>query len=191
VRLGELGQPLALLLLGAEHEQRLAEADRLVRRQQRRQRGVVDADDRERLVVVDLRQAEAAVLLRRLHAQRAEVLQALHDVLGDPGLALDLERVDLLLEERAQARQEGLALLGRGRIEPRLRVDQVEAEVAEEELLAEARQLPVGLTGLLGDLPSLLLTDVRGCGHGRCSPRFKARIAGRQVPVWHGFVARV
>jgi hypothetical protein len=42
------------------------------------------------------------------------------------------------------------------RIEPRLRMDQVEAEVAQEQLLAEARQLPLGLARGLGDFAGLL-----------------------------------
>ena len=39
-------------------------------------------------------------------------------------------------------------------------MDQVQAEVAEEELLAEARELPLLLAGRLGDLPGLLLADL-------------------------------
>ena len=47
-----------------------------------------------------------------------------------------------LVEELAQAREERLALLDRGGVELGLRVDQVEPEVAEEQLLAEARASP-------------------------------------------------
>ena len=68
-------QPLALLLLGAEQHQRLGDADRLVRGEQRRERRVPDAGERERAVVVDLREAEPAVLLGHLHAERAELLE--------------------------------------------------------------------------------------------------------------------
>ena len=88
-------QPLLLLLLGAEADERLGDADRLVGGEQRRERGVPGAGEHERLVVVDLREAEAAVLLGHLHAERAELLEAVDDRLGDPRLALDLERVDL------------------------------------------------------------------------------------------------
>ena len=84
---------------------------------------------------------------------------------GDLRLALDLQRVDLLDEELAQPREEGLALLDRGGVELGLRVDEVEPEVAEEELLAEARLLPALLARALGDLPCFLLADV--AGHGR------------------------
>ena len=55
---------------------------------------------------MDLREAEPAVLLGHLHAERAELLEAVDDRVGDAGVALDLERVDLLDEERAQAGQE-------------------------------------------------------------------------------------
>ena len=49
----------ALLLLGAEQHQRLGDADRLVRREQRGERRVPHAGQRERAVVVDLREARA------------------------------------------------------------------------------------------------------------------------------------
>jgi hypothetical protein len=42
-----------------------------------------------------------------------------------------------------------------------MRMDQIEPEVAEEELLAEARQPPLGLACLCGDLPGRPLVDVR------------------------------
>src|SRR4051812_34544400 len=168
VVLGHQGQPLLLLLLGAEAHQWLRDADRLVRAEQRRQRARPRAGQRQRLVVVDLRQAEAAVLLGDLHAERAELLEAVDDLFGDLRVALDLQRVDVLDEERAQALEEGLALLDRGGVELGLRVDEVELEVAEEQLLAEARELPVALARVLGDLPGFLLADVGG--YVRCSP---------------------
>jgi hypothetical protein len=43
-----------------------------------------------------------------------------------------------------------------------MRVDQVEPEVAKEELLAETGQLPAGLPGLLCDLPRFPLADIPG-----------------------------
>ena len=46
-------------------------------------------------------------------------------------------------------------------VDPWLRMDQIEPEVAEEQLLAEARKLPLGLAGGLGDLPRLLLAHMR------------------------------
>ena len=54
-------------------------------------------------------------------------------------------------------------------VEPRLRVDQVEAEVAQEQLLAEARELPVLLARRLRDFACLLLADLGR--HGRSASR--------------------
>ena len=159
--LASLGSHCALLLLGAEEAQRLGQADRLVRGQQRRDRRVPRAGHGQRLVVVDLAQPEPAVLLGDLHAEGAQLLEALDDVLGDLRLALDLLPVDVLGEEGAEALEERLALLDRGRVELRLRVDQVEAEVAEEELLAERRLGPLGLAAGLGDLLGLLVRRIR------------------------------
>ena len=73
---GQPGQELLLLLVGAEELQRLRYADRLVRRQQRAERRVDRADQRQRLAVVQVGQAEAAVLLVDLHAERAELGEA-------------------------------------------------------------------------------------------------------------------
>ena len=69
--------------------------------------------------------------------------------------------VDPLGEEGAEALEERLALLDRGRVELRLRVDQVEAEVAEEEFLAERRLGPLGLAAGLGDLLGLFVRRIR------------------------------
>ena len=120
------------------------------------------AREDERAVVVDLRQPQAAILRRHLHPERAELLEAVDDLVGDPCLALDAQRVDLTDQEVAQRGEEALALLDGRRVELGLWMDQVEAEVAEEELLAEARQLPFALARRLGDLPCLLLGDVGG-----------------------------
>ncbi len=65
------------------------------------------------------------------------------------------QRVDGLQQERPQALEEPLAALDRLGVELRLRMDQVQPQVAEEEVLAEARQLPIALAGLLGDLAGL------------------------------------
>ena len=123
-----------------------------------------DAGHHQRAVVIDLRQAQPAVLLGHLHAQRAHLLEAVQHLVGDLGLALDLHRVDLLLQEGAQGGQEALALLDLLGVELGLGVDQVQAEVAHEQALAEARQLPVLLARVLGDLARFLLTHLRGHG---------------------------
>ena len=83
------------------------------------------------------------------------------DLVGDLRVALDLQRIDLVLEEFTQRGEETLALLGGLGVEPRLGVDQVEPEVAEEELFAEARELPFLLPGGFRDLPCLAFADVR------------------------------
>src|SRR4028118_2224610 len=86
---------------------------------------------------------EAPVLPRPLPPERARGLPPVHDVIGKPRLALDLQGIDGGLEELAQLREKPLALLHRDGIELGLRVDQVQPQVAQEELLAEAGQLPV------------------------------------------------
>src|SRR3954447_11478905 len=116
----------------------------------------------ERLVVVDLREPQAAVGLGHLHPERAQLLQAGDDVIGDAGVALDAQRVDVLDEEGAQTLEERLALLDGRRILLGLRVDEVELEVPEEQPLAEARELPVALARLLGYLPCFSLADFGG-----------------------------
>ncbi len=121
-----------------------------------------DTGKGERLVVVDLRQAEPAVLGRDLHAQCAELLETLDDVVRNLGVALDLQRVDLVLEERPQFGEELLALFGRSGGQRRLRVDELKSEVAEEQFLAEARKLPLGLPRGLGDLTGFLFADLLG-----------------------------
>ena len=73
-----------------------------------------------------------------------------------------------------QLGEEALALLGRLGVEPRLGMDQVQAEVAEEEFLAEARQLPFLLARGLGDLPGLALAHIRR-GHPLITAQLRAR----------------
>ena len=189
--LGDQRKPFALLLLGAEQHQRLGDADRLVRREHCRDRGVRTSGQGEGAVVVHLRQTESAVLLGYLHAERAQPFETFNDLVGDLRVALDLERVDVLLQERPQAVEEALALLDRGRIERRLGVDQVKAEVAEEQLLAEARQLPLGLARRLDDLSCLALGD--GDSHGISAPLTSSLPAGSRghrvgAPTSSGFL---
>ena len=149
---GHLGQPLALLLLGAVGLQRLRQPDRLMGRQQRRDRRVPGPGQRQRPVVVDLRQPQASVLLGDLHSQRPEVLEALDDVVAELAVLLDLQRIDALGQEGPQARQELLALADPLGIDLGLGVDQVEPKVTEVHAAAEARELPLGLPAVLGDL---------------------------------------
>ena len=161
--LRDLREPLALLLLAARDEQGLGHADRLVRGEERRQRGVAASGDHQRPVVGDLGKPEPAVLLGHLHPERAERLQAIEDLGGDPRVALDLQRVDLGLEELAQLAQEGRAPARGGLVESGLRMDEVDPQRAQEQLPAEARQLPLRLARLLGDATRLALAYL--CGH--------------------------
>ena len=174
MRGADLRKPLALLLLRAEQQQRLRHADRLVRRQQRRNAGVAGPGQHHRAVVVDLREPEAAVLFGHLHAQGANRLQPGDDLVGDPAVALDLLRIDLVLQERAESRQEPFALLDGVRRQIRLRGDQLGLEVAEVEPFAEARQLPLLLAGALRDRSSLCVAGI-SC---HASPSFRHRCYG-------------
>ena len=168
---GAAGQVLLLELLGAEGLERLRDADRLVRGEQRAEVAAVAADQRHHAVVLDVREAEPAVLRRDLHPEGAEVPQAVEDLLRVLAGAVDLRGVDLVPEEVVELpveRRELRALLP-GQREG---VDEVEAEVAEEELAHEAGLHPLGLARGLRDLEGLLLGDLRVLvgGHDRSPP---------------------
>ena len=124
------------------------------------------AGDAESPVVVEVRQAEPAVLLVDLHPEGADVAEALYDVLGDLGVALDLEGVDLLAEELLELCEERLALAAVGFRDDRVGMDQVEPEPPHEQLLAEARPGPLLLPGGFCDLPGFFLG---GRAHGGTS----------------------
>ena len=86
--------------------------------------------------------------------------EAVDDLVGDPGLALDQGAVDFVSQNsRSLARNSSPRrdVLGVG---ARVRVDQVEAEAAEEQLLGEAGLAPVLFAGGLGDLARFALGDV-------------------------------
>ena len=157
VILGHQRQPLLPLLLATEHPQRLGDTDRLVRAEQRANRRVPVGGDRQRLAVVHLRQPQAAVLRRDLHPECADPLQRVHHVVGDLRLAFDRERVGLRHENLPKLGEETFPLLDLLRIQLRLRMDQIETKIAQEQLLAEARQLPLRLPCRLDDIASFLL----------------------------------
>jgi hypothetical protein len=136
---------------------RLGDPDRLVRAQQRANRRVTVGGNPQRPAVVDLRETKPAVLRRHLHPKRPDPLQRVHHVVGDPRLALDFERVGGFRQYGPELGEKSLALLDRLGIQPRLRMDQVEPEVAQEQLLAKARQLPLGLPRRLDDVTSFFL----------------------------------
>ena len=89
-----------LLLVGAEKLQRLRHADGLMGAEQGTDRRVGGVGALKTAVVVDLAEAKASVLLGDVHAERTEVGQPFDHAGGNPGLALDLQRVDGRAEER-------------------------------------------------------------------------------------------
>src|SRR5690606_21446933 len=115
-------------------------------------------------VVGDLGEARAAVGFGDLHAEHADAGQRLDVLVRDAGLALDDGAVQFGFADGAQAIEERLGargVVGRG---ARVRVDQIEPEPPEVELLGERRLVPPGLTGGFGDLTRLTFADVVGVG---------------------------
>jgi hypothetical protein len=162
-----LGEPreVALLLLGrAEQLQRLRQSDGLVRRQQRGERAVLARHHRDRARVARVRESHAAVLGRDLDAERAHLAQLLHVRLGDVARPVDHVGVDAL-EEVAQLREElrGARLLG-GILDDRMRMDEIEAEAAEEQLADEARSRPLALTRAASATSRAFLLGSETCG---------------------------
>jgi hypothetical protein len=137
-------------------QQRLRQADRLVRGHQDGQACVPLTQDHHGSVVIYLRQAQTAVLLWHFHTQGADLLQAVDHRVRYPLVLLDDQRVDVLLQVFTQAGEKSLALGDRVVGQRGLRVDEVEPYVAEEQALAEARQCPVLLTRGLGYSTCLL-----------------------------------
>ena len=153
--LGEARQVLLLLLRRAEELQRLRHADRLVRGEPGHARRAPGGDEADGAVVVRRAEPEAAVLLRDLHAPGAELVEALEELVVVLALPVDLVGVDVLGEEALELRQElvrlGLVrrrLLGEG-------MDQIEIELAEEEITDERGLFPFRLARGLGDFHRL------------------------------------
>ncbi len=153
-------QVLPLLLLGAEQRQRLRHADRLVRGQQRGDGRRGRPGDDQRPVVVQVGQAKPAVLRRDFHAERARRGQSFDHLIRDLGIPLDDGAVDRRLTELPQPGTELLAAAGGFLAGTGMRVDQVQLEVTEIQLLAEAGLLPAGLPGFLRYLACLALADI-------------------------------
>jgi len=157
----EAGKVLLLLLLRPEELQRLRDADGLVRRQQRDEVAVARRDQLHRVAVLALREAQAAVLLRDLHPEGAELGEPLDDRRGNLPVPVDRVGIDLLDEKPLEARHvvAELGALGRG---GRERMDEVEPEVAEEDLLQKRGRLPLALAGLFGDAACFVGADGLG-----------------------------
>ena len=114
---GQLGQPLLLLLLGAEEQDRLAD-QAAADRHDAAQRGVGAAELLHGQRVGDVVAAEAAVLLGDGQAEEADLGHLGHDrevdglVAVPPGAVRDR----LLVEEGARQVAEGLLLVGEGEV---------------------------------------------------------------------------
>ncbi len=153
----EPGQVALLLLLGAELQQRPGHADALVRGQEGAGRAAPRSHDPQGPRIRELGEAEPTVLDGGLDPERAELGEAVENLLGNPALPVDGVAVDVVARERLELLQElggPLLLLG---VRARMRVHQPQVEPALEERAREAALLPVLLACLLGDLPSLEL----------------------------------
>ena len=106
-------------------------------------------------------EAEPAVGRRDLHSEGADRGQSLDGLVRELPFPFDERGVDIGLAELAHSLAELLAALGRFIVGHRMRMDQVELEIAEEELLTEAGQRPASLPCLLGHLAGLGLADLR------------------------------
>ena len=113
------------------------------------------------MYVAHLRQTESAVLLRDLDAEGAHVAQLLHNGLRYLPGAIDFLRINAL-HEGAQLVHEWLGACFFRRVGRRVRMNEVEAESAEEELAHEARIFPLGLARGLSNVARLLLA-YRSC----------------------------
>src|SRR5439155_25786603 len=88
-----------------------------------------------------------------------------------------LVAVHLVAEERPQGLEEGPGPRLLLRIRPRVGMDEVETELAVEQVTNEALRPPFRFAGGLGDLAGLAGTDLR-FRHGSDSTRPRARIPG-------------
>ena len=104
------GRKSLLLFLGAEEQERLRDADRLVGREEGRQAAAVAPEQHHRAGVDVLRESEPAVLLRDLDPERPHLAESLDDVFGDLAVPVDLVRVHPPFEERLKLAQERVLL---------------------------------------------------------------------------------
>src|ERR1022692_4584444 len=118
-------------------------------------------------VVVEIREPKTSVLLIDLHSERPELAQALDQGVRELGVVLDLDGVDLFAEEGLELGQEGLPLAALLLGGVRVRMDEVEPESPQEQLLTEAWPGPLLFAGGLCELPGFLLGDRT---HQRTSP---------------------
>ena len=165
---GAAGEVLLLLLRGAEELERLGDADRLVRGEERTEVPVAAPDHLHHLAVLGDREAEAPVLLRHLHPEGPEPAQPLDHVVGILAGRVDGDRVDVLAQEALHIPVELGELGPFGR--RREGVDEIERQLAEEELAQEGSPFPLFLASLLGDLARLLFGGHPDFGGAHANP---------------------
>src|SRR5207247_5424153 len=172
------GEVLLLLLRGAEELERLRDADRRVRGEERADVRIVAPHHLHDGRVLAHAEAEATVLLGDLDPEGTEPSETVHHLLWVLPRLVDGHRVDLVTQEALQLVVELLELRpllaahGEG-------VDVVEEEIPEEELAEEGPPRPLLLAGLLRDLSRLLLAGEPCLG---CSQRRPLLVGPRVLP---------
>ncbi len=126
------GQVFALLFLSAKQDQRLRDADRLMRGDQRGEIAAITAEQHAGAAIVGLRKTESAILRRDLNAECAHPAQFGQDLVGDFAGPVDFVRIDFFAKEFLQRAEEGIALVAIFRALPRVGMKRTEVEMAEE-----------------------------------------------------------
>ena len=108
---GDAREEPALLLLGAEEDERLRDADGLMGGEEGGEVAAIAAEEHSGAAVVGLGEAEAAVFGEDLDAEGAEFGEAVDDFIGDFAGAVDFVGIDVLGEEIAEAGEKGVALV--------------------------------------------------------------------------------
>ena len=160
---GSLGEPrevFLFLLRCSEEFERLRHADGLVGREQYSDRALPARHERNGLVVACLGKSETAVLGRDLDAERAQLGEAVDDVLRYLGIALYLFRIGVVSHERGQLFQKRLGPRGFLWIHRRIGVDEIEVAFAFKKSANEAGSGPLLLSGGFGNLPCFQLGNL-------------------------------
>jgi hypothetical protein len=148
----EARQIFLFLFFGAEELQRLGDADRLVRREPRDGVRAPCGDQAEGAVVVGRAESEPAVLFRDLHPPRADVRETLEELVVVLAFAIDLFAIDVLREEALELREKRVALGLVGRVLLGERMNEIEVQLAKEEIADKRRLFPLGFAGGFGNL---------------------------------------